>query len=663
MIVIDGDIMRVTNSTVYTPGFGRAFTTDEKQHYKQLIKDSQKALRLRDTTAIVFDFNVPSEKGYNIGIGSTFSDSMLNFTDFMQTMIGISSVQLEPQGQISPSNTSPYSGTNFALGEHIIDLKKLTRFEYAQILSDEDIQEVSNKYPGNKEKLEYKTDYNYVIGSETRFGNQEKLLKKAYRNFGFGMSIYDLDTAKLDYDFQQFKEKNNFWLEPETLFKILTEEYGTDNFEEWRDEDKNLYSETIPESIRKNRIDELNSDYKELLEYEKFKQFLADKQQNESKKEINSRNIKLYGDCLLGFAKSEIWANKDCFKENLFYGGPDENCPETNDIQIWGLNALDYSKLGEIGKDGDTSKLGAAGKLLYRKYEKFFQRYDGLRMDAAWQFVTPFLYTETEDDFEKVDVPDVNNRILDILSRAAKNVMGRNFDISNPSSVMLELVGTYADKSKELTKNTYPHLFSTSYAEYNETPEKFKKIGYHQNKFYIGIGNHDNDSLVNLALDEDKKTKHIEGLKEDFNIDMSKLGYKTEEYTNQSAEDKALEDFRNAKFAEIFTTAKQFFTMPDMFGMAQRINISGKESPDNWRVRIPSNYEEFYFSQLSNGYGLNVPKAYENALYMKHIDNPQLTKKLAEAAEILRQKGPNTEQAANEAMKNGELKNKFIYKA
>ena len=98
----------------------------------------------------------------------------------------------------------------------------------------------------------------------------------------------------------------------------------------------------------------------------------------------------------------------------------------------------------------------------------------------------------------------------------------------------------------------------------------------------------------------------------------------------------------------------------DISGMG--INISGKASPDNWAVRIPADYERFYHSQLSNGYGLNVPKALAGGMLMNGFSkqNP-LVKKCNEAAEILRSSGPMTEEEANAAEKQGKLTQKFEY--
>ena len=567
-----------------TLAFGRAFTTQEKQQYKKLIHDSRKALGLEDTSAIIFDFNVPGEKNYDIGIGTTFSDSMSQFSKFVQDMTGITSIQLAPQGKISPDNVSPYKSTNYAIGSHIINLKKLTQKKYVEILMPDDIKQASDKYDGESIQHKYKTDYKNVLGTDVIRGEQEKLLYLAFTNFGFGLSIYEESSERLNVEFQKFKEDNKEWLEPESIFTILTEEYENDNFNDWNDIDKDLYTHKLSDNERQERINEIKRENQELIEYENFKQFLAYKQQHELRSEQNKQGLKLYGDCLLGFSNSEIWRNKDCFNEETL----------NNDISSRGLDSLDYTKLGKLDKNGDIAELGAAGKLLYNKYCKLFERYDGLKINKQRQ-LTP----QTNNESKKI--------ILSIMNKALKDTMGDKF---NPS-VQIILDDSYD-------------------------------------------GNHNNDSLVAIA--EDKKKRVFQ-----HNIDTSKLNYSVSEYKNQNQEEKDKENFRISTFSERFTAPKQSFTLPDMFGMKECINNPKNEIGDNWSVRIPSNYEEFYFSQLSKGYGLNTAKALENAFYIKNINNKKLTEKLKEAADILRQSGPNTENDANKLEKDGHLGEKFVY--
>lgn len=620
------------NSAVYSNyNFGRAFTTQEKKAYSALLFDARKELEIKDTSAIVFDFNVPSKVGEDTAIGTTWSDAMKDFISFVKDMTGITSIQLQPQGKIEMGNRSPYSGTTFAYGEHIIDLSKLTTEEYGSILPKKVVTDLDKNYPADKKQRSYRTNYEYVLPA------QEKALKIAFENF---------KNSNLQDEFASFKDRNDKWLERESLFTALTKHYGTSDYKKWDKIDANLFDEEVPETLRQKRIEQIKSQYSEEIEYENFVQFIADKQQRESHEFLNEENIKLYGDCLIGFSQSEMWSHKDCFRENLYYGGPDPNCPETNGIQTWGLPALDYTKLGECSEDGDLSKLGSTGKLLYDKYEEFFNRYDGIRVDAAWQFVTPFVYQAVNGKYNEVQLPEINMTIFNIIKAAAKGK-------ATPDNIMLELVGMSAGKSREMTLNKYPHLYTTAYAEYDENPKKFMEKGYERDNFYVGVGCHDNDSLVNMAKDDHKRTLHSDDMLVNYGTSQSDFSF---------ANSDKYENFRNAKFAEIFSTAKQFFTLTDMFGMSQRINISGKTSPDNWAVRIPSDYERFYHSQLSNGYGLNTPKALAGGLLMNgYGKNYPLVKKLNEAAEILRSSGPMTEQEANEVEKQGKLTKKFEY--
>ena len=638
--------------------FGRAFTTKEKQQYQQLIKDSKQALGIKDTTAIIFDFNVPSERGFNTGIGTTFSKESNKFIDFLSSMIGINSVQMQPQGKITEANFSPYSGTNYALGEHIIDLKKLSSYEYGHILTADDIKETDEKYDGDKNAREYKTDYIYVLGEK---GVQNTLLYKAFQNFNTKLSQNDEYAVRLNNEFTDFKQHNSDWLIKDAVFEILSANYGTDDFRQWSEQDKLLYSKSTPKEKREQRINELLEQNKEKADYEIFKQFIADKQQKESKNAINSKGIKLYGDCLIGFSQSEMWGDIDCFQDNLYYGGPDPNCPETNGIQTWGLPALDYTKLGKCGEDGDTSELGETGKLLYDKYRKFFERYDAIRVDAAWQFATPFIYREINGSYQEVKQPEIGLTVFNIMKAAAKNSsQEHNKEISN-DEIMLEMVGISAGQCREMTLNKYPHIYTTAYAEFDECPQKFLEKGYKQGNFIVGVGCHDNDSLVNMAKDPQKRKLHETGIKRDFGFDFKNLQFKTKEYNRQSQEAKDQEEYRNVKFAEILTSAKHFFTLPDIFGMKERINISGKTDKSNWTVRIPGNFEKFYYTQLSDGFGLNMPKALANAMQMRKIDSPRLIQKCNEAAEILRSKGPMTEEEANFADNKCMLGHKFSY--
>lgn len=601
-----------------TPSFGRAFTTKEEVENKENCSDAMKKLGVKNTTLVAFDFGFPSDEGKNTGIGTSFSTAAQNVVNFAKSKAYINSLQQGPQGTISSFNKSPYSGSVFALGEHLIDLQKLVDETYGSIL------------PGVKKQapVSDRVNYDYVLDTNSRKGAQTKALETAFDNF---KKLPETDELKED--FETFKGENSNWLPKYCLYEALSKEHGVDNSNEWPEKDKNLFSgKYSPEQI-KSRVEQIESNHADLIEFKEFTQFIADKQQQESKKNFNENDIKLLGDCLVGFSDKEFWANKSCFVENSYMGCPDKDENYNDVIRTWGFPALDYSKLGTIENPGETSKL------LSDKFDVFFKKYDGARIDAAWQIVNPFVYKMVNDK----PIEDGNRRylgdfIIKLAENSAKKIQGEKY---SPSNFCYELLGSEAGDGLRLTKNKSPHIHITRYAhggwgrpahyeaKSNDMYQNYSKDGY-----LIGLGTHDDISLVELSEDDNTRRSQSEFLANDLHLDREKL-INDKEY------------FRNAKFAELFTAQNQFFTTSDFFGMKEGINNPKLNTDRNWTQRIPDNYEEFYHKQLSSGFGLNLPTSLAIALKAKGLGNGDLVKKLEKAGEILRDKGPYTQIATN----------------
>ena len=606
--------MRIT--PLSSTNFTRAFSTKELEKLQKDELQARKELGLEETSAIIFDFNTPSKKGQNYGMGTLNSTSAMPFVDFLKSISQISKIQASPQSEFGYSkddenvyfDTSPYSGTTFTLGSHTIALDKLCDEKYGSILSTDYVKSLDDNYSENKEIREYNTDYEYVLG-KNRDGVLFTALKEAYSNF-------KNDDSKLKDEFENFKNE----ISNQTKLNIAYD------------------------------AKELNEDYDFLT----FCQFLAHKQHMETKKELNDRGIKYFGDCLICFSPKEIVANPECFKQDKFIGVEDPNCPETNNIQAWWKPALDYDKLGTFDDEGNIIELDVTGKLLYEKFKNFLSLYDGIRLDAFWQYITPFEYDKNlQGGYER----NLGDKILKIIERASIDAKG----YFSPDDYILELVGYGTNEAKDLTRNIYPHVYSTAYAEYDENPTDLKNNkGYIDSKFTIGAGNHDNDTLVNMSRDKNKRRAHKEILQRALKDGYYHLNYNSENYLKKSAQEKKEQDFRTAKAAEIFTTSKQYYTLVDLFGMEEKINNTGKVENDNWRVRIPSDYEKFYHSQLIQGYGINFPKSYEIALRAKNSSNYELINALNKASEIYASNGPVTQIEADELEAQGKLMNSFL---
>ena len=154
--------------------FGRSLTAKEKEEFSALQNQAKKALNLGKTTATIFDFSIPT-KEHDTGIGTSFSYDAQKMAAFLKAMCGINSIQLQPQGEISNFIRSPYSGTSFSLGMHIIDLTKLQSEKYGNLLSENDI----NSSYMNRTRKSDSVNYDNVFSED----GQKAMLKKAYLKF------------------------------------------------------------------------------------------------------------------------------------------------------------------------------------------------------------------------------------------------------------------------------------------------------------------------------------------------------------------------------------------------------------------------------------------------------------------------------------------------
>lgn len=595
-----------------TTSFKRAFTTSEAQKLEKLQQEARDELGIKETGAIIFDFNMPSQYGKNYAIGTLNSNGAFEFINFLKKVSSISKIQASPQGDLQYStsqnqviyNLSPYSGTTFTLGAHTIALDKLCDEKYGCLLDEQYVKSLDEKYSSSKIDREYKTDYNYVLG-QNQDGVLFEALHIAHNNF------QKLQDGALRAEFEEFK--NNL------------SDYTKKNLE--------FDSEELAES----------------LDFLEFCQFIAHKQHFETKEMLNKQGIKYFGDCLICFSTKEVQAHRECFKDGLYMGVEDPNCPETNNIQGWWAPSLNYDRLGEFNENGEIISLDSLGQLLYEKFKNFLTLYDGIRLDAFWQYVTPFEYNS---DLKGGYSTNLGNKILKIIEKASIDAKG----YFSPDDFVLELVGYGVQEAKDLTRNTYPHVFSTAYAQYSENPLDLKRnAGYVDGKFLIGMANHDNDTMVNMSRDVERRNIQTPLLKEALGDGFNHIKFNSQSYKNKISKEQQEQDFRTAKAAEIYTTSNQYYTLTDLFGMQEKINNTGKVDDNNWKVRIPTDYERFYHTQLSNGYGINFPKAYEVALRAKGSKNFELINELNKASEILEQKGPMTTREADIAQTCGSL--------
>lgn len=618
--------------------FGRAFTSDERREFAKLTKEAKKELGIRNSRLIAFDFGMPAsqKEGLDTGIGSTWSKSGEDFLMFAKTMFGINAVQLGPEGALNGRNSSPYSSSNFSLGEHIIDPLKLTQLS-VPLLSEGDIKLASSKAVVDPRYVYY----NKVLGEGSEQGTQETLINKAYLRF---KDLPSSDPLKKEYN--DFVNANSDWLDKYAIYELLYKNNGYKKFTEWSSyTDRHLFSSKVDEADRKKRIAFLldNEENADFVNRKKFGQFIADKQQKESKKFLNSQGLKLTGDCLIGFSTQEQWAYQDLFDIGHVLGTHDFRDAEPI-ANNWGLPAIKYEALIKEANSKSTNK--PIHKFLEEKFDKFFERYDAIRLDAAWAYKNPVVLRA--DDLSHKPCPqdkhgnfkypyDLKRIIFDLIEKSAKKKYGDDFDRSN---VLAELLGPDADPTLDMLKEeeldyALTHVTRWSFegwgrAEFYNNSDKFDP-----DTIELGAGNHDFPSLIDLGkkLIEDEHKKEYrkqfgdqaEFLKEDLLLDD---------------DIDTVPKFIDAKFAELQLAKSQFYTYTDVLGIDAEIR-------EYWSPRVPKDFERLYHERAIEGYALNLPDAYAKALSAKGCKDKDLIRKLKNAAAILRQPGVLTTEEAD----------------
>ncbi|MFH0702877.1 MAG: 4-alpha-glucanotransferase [bacterium] len=607
--------------------FGRAFTDGEFKQYKEVVYDAFEKLKdeklgSNNFTAILFDSSCPSDPNKNTGIGTTFSDYSLKFLKFMKDMFAVDTVQVGPQGELSPGITSPYSGSSFSLGKHLIDPFKLTTKEYGEILNKKIVDNIVKENPN---KTTNRVPYNYVLKK------YDEALNEAYKGFN-NLS----ENHKLKQAFKDFKEKNNSWLEKNSIYQALSRKYGTDFYPNWQGEkahiDKNLYGDLKGTDAAKQRIAEIKQKHANEIKFNEFCQFIADKQQKESKQNINNiyktkdelsidreknKKMDIAGDFLIGTSPMDEWSNKKAFNPGHFLGAMDNG-----KNQYWGSPAFKHNEIGTYDNPGES------GKFVKDKSDLSHERYDSERLDAAWQWITPWIYKTDEKNRDKPLHEDGNywhnagNQLMNIILKSAKN---KGVD---PNKITLENLGLGLPTQE--IRNVLDNLYidgkkatplEVMLSRYGDTVSKRPP-----NRKIFTPNCHDQEPIIEVSRNQDIRNNQANGLAADLKLNPDEL---------RNNEEK----FRKAKLAQPFLLENKMLTAYDMFGMGERFNTPGTSSDNNWTLRMPGNYEEFYHRQVANGYGLNLAEALEMALKAKSPgQNNELIQKLDRAANVLKEK-------------------------
>lgn len=603
-----------------------------------VIRKALKALGKKNFVFIMHNGSFPSVEGENTGFGTINSQAGKNFIDYASGLFD--AIQMGPAGKTKSSDSSPYTGTIFSNNPLFIDLKDLTTDKWHKILSEKTFKDIVNNNP-NKDKN--KTSYSYITK------RQDEALTEAYENF------LKLNDKKLNAEFDTYKIENDSWLDKDGLYEAFALENGTDYWPNWKNKaDKNVFNpKSIEEKIEYGkRIDEMSKKYAKEIDKYKFIQFVLNKQNVETKKYADSKNIKMIADRQVAFSDRDCWAYQSLFLEGWCLGCPPDYF--SKDGQAWGFPVIDPEKL--YNSDGS---LGEAGILMKNLFKKMFKENPGgVRIDHIVGLIDPWvykagkkpmpeqgagrLYSSPEhpelskyaiaklEDLDTTLTPDKEKRVKSLTEEQIR-LYGRLIEKIviaaakeeglTKDSIVCEDLGTLTNPVAAVMKEY--ELLGMKLTQFtvpteDDDPYRCKNI---TKKCWAMIGTHDNQPVSLWAkslVHTHEGYLHVKNLVEDL---FKEAPNKDEIIVKMTNDENFLKE---TKLVELFACQAEniqiFFT--DFFGMNQTYNTPGTSGDKNWSLRLPNN-----FAQMET---INLPLLLKKAIIARGSEFAKANKNIIE---------------------------------
>lgn len=355
----------------------------------------------------------------------------------------------------------------------------------------------------------------------------------------------------------------------------------------------------------------------------KFKQFLADDHLAKANKNLHDRGLKVCGDLAFNFTKDEVKAFPDAFKKGYYMGAP-----------VWKMDSLNFDNILD-----DNS---ASNKLLKMKVQLAAKRYDMLRMDAGWNYVTPVVTPEAETKILDSNRVPLQTKLVEKIEQWVKEVKGENFDakknIMYEFEAGLDEFGAFWEgKLIPAVKNRI-NIYQTTYMSDGwGSNEAFHNHGWTADELCVGVGNHDTQSLRALANgvpdsingNAVHKNASIGPLAKILKLDAEKLNDPVE--------------YAKAKWAEPMTGKNNHFFFMDVFGREERFNnhICETGAKDyGFNFKVPFDFKKSFHAGLESGFGFNIMDSLAKVFKAKGLDesHPDLFAKITKFSGILAEK-------------------------
>lgn len=597
-------IYGINNYNIFNrqPNFTERPKGEKIQEMQDTCNEAFKYLGIENRAIILHGSCFPSS-GPDIGVGSPYSEPAKDLIKEFK-MYGFNAIQLGPSGEISSFDISPYASKVYAKNPLFIDAKKLTKPEYAEILSNETFDNITdlNRVKGQ--------NYNQANFLEA-FENMDIALEEAYTTFKQKLRDKDPAAIALNKEFSQFKEKSSDWLVKDGIFKVLSKMNGTDDFKEWENQlDADLILRLNKgDRVAVKRYNQIVNRSKDKIEKNSFTQFLIDKQIRENKEFRDENNFTYINDLLVGCSKADVWANREAFLDGYAIGckyGGKENRP-----QAWDLPVLNPKRL--FKQDGS---LDVAGEFLKKKLLSALEYCETVRIDHAMGLVDPWIY-ETNSLYTS------NGVVRSIKGDYISNMPHIDPDGNYRNIIEKIVLPTLEEKGVKTGDVVWEDLGDRT-AVFNEIYyNKFHLPGIKQLEWDKGeSAQYQDTSLISSHDSPPTRMMNLGAWDKEYLVGylMADPAKRDEQAQfRQTINTNPLELIK-AKFVDLFRSSKNIqMSFADFFAIDKRYNVPGEMNNTNWKLRMNNHYMDTYYKNLSseNPTAPNIPELLAKAVQAK----------------------------------------------
>ena len=696
--------------------FGEALTTNQRKGaYKNTVNNAKEILGIQDGIhlAKIDVCAFPSTPQEDTGIGKMTSPIAKQSTDKLLSYMACNALKIFPAGPIGRQRRGYFGAYNrgaMSLGEDKINLWDLTSDKYGSILDKKDIEPFvkSNYSPdylinyeneiGTSDMDEPNVakgalpDYFYTINStrdkkeilnaykadETRqkgplyiawqnFKNLDETspIKKEYDEFYSKKSPIDYDDMYTRLALAPFLKASGVPFLSENKDDIKGKDIWGDGYHFFEKFDVNpdslSQSDRQKYYLKKEKYEVMKEEYKDEIDYYKFRQFIAHKQLHEYKDYVNNDlGAKLFGDCLVGFSHWEQQVYPDAFMKGA---GGRMGLPVLNYFEIQNPNSPAY-------------------KLLEQKTKYFLDNYDGVRFDVGWSYINAVYQIDGQDKFMWL-----GNSLTDNIAKWAREVKGNDYDTRNLiyefdnagelSPFRYENRG-YGEgtptEAVDALKNLQGMAIFTTEFEHNDVNRNGagwinkhfldNVVHLDPDKYILGTNNHDGTPLWILASAADPKYNDRRGK----NIGALMRVNNNYNYHNFNTPEK----FAKAKAAEAFSCKNHFAFYMDPLGKKNRVDSHFDQDGwgendwglEDYRKRLTLNDEKEYHKALQEGRAYEAAELLARAIeqkdselngdFLKDENNKKVYNDLRAFMTYIQSRGALSEDEANEKYNNME---------